>query len=75
MEVRISTEILKYFLSICDTNISHLLISVIILIPDDNSFLRSPASMQEHDLKKQEIQFCLKITVNSSAFFFFFFFS
>lgn len=74
MEVRICTEISKYFLSVPDANISHLLISVIILIPNDNSFLNSPASMQ-YDLKNQEILFWLKNMVHSSAFFFFFFFS
>lgn len=48
-EVRICTEISKYFLSVPDAKISHLLISVIILIPNDNSFLNSPANMQEYD--------------------------
>lgn len=73
MEVRICTEISKYFLSVPDANISHLLISVITLIPNDNSFLNSPASMQEYDLKNQEILFWLKNMVHSCAFFFFFF--
>ena len=49
MEVRIRTEISKYFLPVPDANISHLLISVIILIPNDNNFLNSPASMQQYD--------------------------
>lgn len=71
MEVRICTEISKYFLSVPDANISHLLISVITLIPNDNSFLNSPASMQEYDLKSQEILFWLKNMVHSCAFFFF----
>lgn len=66
--VRICREISKYFLSAPDTNISHLLISVIILIPNDNSFLNSPASMQEYNFKNQEILFCLKNMVQSSAF-------
>lgn len=74
-EVRMGTEISKYFFSIRDTKISHLLISVIILIPNDNSFLSSPASMQEYDLKNREILFCLKNMVHSSILFLFFFFS
>lgn len=47
--VRICREISKYFLLFPDANISHLLISVIILIPNDNSFLNLLASMQEND--------------------------
>lgn len=66
--VRFCREISKYFLSVPDNNVSHLLISAIILIPNDNSFLNSPASMQEYDLKNQEILFCLQNMVESSAF-------